>query len=287
MKVQLPDRIEDVVVVVHNDDIDLFCLQLQTFELFLETCKLHIVINENQTDLCRNRILRELENNGGSKHTIKIWNRNKILDHTLDVSGWTSQQLLKLLIPLKRDWIVFDCKDLLIRPITLIELDRKQRKDYENLSLEDPQGEFWQGCLALGKKHKFPKIDPKLINMNHTPRVIDNRVIRKILSLFKTDEDFIKWFCSFKVQGEFILHDYIAEVLKLDPKLRFPQGFNVGIWREHIFKNITFDKIPPTATVYKCHRRVYNVQENREIVDKWMHNVMETYKKYRDAINGK
>jgi hypothetical protein len=285
-QLRLPDRIEDVVVVVHNDDIELFVLQLQSFELFLESCNLHIVINEEDTALCRAGVESFLEVNG-SKHRIKIWKRSDIITISNDVPGWTSQQLLKLLIPLKRDWIVFDSKDILIRPIQLIDLDKKQRKNYNDLSLDDPQGLFWQGLLELGKQHGFPEISPTLINDNTTPRVIDNRVIRKLNQTFKTHENLISWFCSFDVQGEFILHDYLYEVLELDPKLKFPFAYMHSVWRQHIFDAIDFEDIPDTVHIYKCHRRVYNIKENRKKINKWIQKVFKTYSTYQKAIKGK
>lgn len=286
MTLQEPQRIEDIVVVVHNDDIDLFCLQLETFNTFLEPCNLHIIINERDIRVCYDKIKKIIVRM--HKHRTKIWTREDILGCHPEVSGWSTQQLLKLLIPLKRSWIVFDSKDLLIRPLFLEDLDRKQRKDYENLSPPDPQAEFWQGCLELGKKFNFPEVSPEKINMNQTPRVIDNRVIRKMLSLFNNDEkDFIKWFCTFKVQGEFILYDYLSEVLELEPKLRFPKSFQVGIWNESLFNEVEFSKIPEATVVYKCHRRVYNKQENRKLVDDWIKKVIKTYNRYNDAIHGK
>jgi hypothetical protein len=283
---RLPGRIEDVVVVVHNDDIDLFVLQLQSFELFLESCNLHIIINELDTSLCHSRVNSFLEIKG-SKHYIKIWKRSDIIKISNNVPGWTSQQLLKLLIPLKRDWIVFDSKDILIRPIQLIDLNKKQRKDYQDLSLNDPQGLFWQGLMKLGQEHDFPNIDPKLINENRTPRVIDNRVIRKLTQTFKSKEEFIDWFCSFDVPGEFILHDYLYEVLGLPPKERFPLGYMHAVWRQHIFDNIPTEDILDTVHIYKCHRRVYNVHKNRKKINKWLTMVFETYNAYRKAIKGK
>jgi hypothetical protein len=283
---RFPGRIDDVVVVVHNDDIELFILQLESFELFLETCNLHIAINEEDTSLCRAEIQSFLKLNG-SKHLIKIWDRNDIIEISNNVPGWTSQQLLKLLIPLKRDWIVFDSKDILIRPVRLIELNKKQRKDYEDLSLTDTQGLFWQGLMNLGKEYDFPNIDPKLINGNTTPRVIDNRVIRKLDQIFKSKEKFIDWFCSFDVPGEFILHDYLYEVLELPPKERFPLGYMHAVWRQHIFDNINFVDILDTVHIYKCHRRVYNINKNRKKINKWCKKIFKTYYIYQEAIRGK
>tara|TARA_B110000503_G_C7060313_1_gene376359 strand:+ start:205 stop:1074 length:870 start_codon:yes stop_codon:yes gene_type:complete len=285
-QLRLPSRIEDVVVVVHNDDIELFVLQLRSFEIFLESCNLHIVINEEDTALCQAGVESFLEVNV-SKHRIKIWKRSDIITISNDVPGWTSQQLLKLLIPLKYDWIVFDSKDILIRQTQLIDLDKKQRKDYEDLSLKDPQGLFWQGLIELGKEQGFPNIDPKLINENRTPRVIDNRVIRKLNQIFKSKEKFIDWFCSFSVPGEFILHDYLYEVLEIDSKMRFPLGYMHAVWRQHIFDEIDFVDILDTVHIYKCHSRVYNVKENRKKINKWIEKVFKTYIIYKEAIKGK
>jgi hypothetical protein len=276
-------RIDDVVVVVHNDDIDLFALQLRSFELFLETCNLHIVINEKDTTHCRAKIAEFLDRQG-SKHSIKIWERSDMIAMDRDMPGWTSQQILKLMIPLKGDWVVFDAKDILIRPVMLEDLDRKQFKDYDDLSLEDPQGLFWQGLVALGKEQGFPDIDPKLINQNRTPRVIDNRVIRKLNQIFKSKEKFIDWFCSFEVQGEFILHDYLYEVLELEPKPRYPLGYMHSVWYQHIFDNVDFSEISDRVHIYKCHRRVYNVKENKKKVDRWLEKVFTGYEQYYKAI---
>lgn len=281
MSVQLPQRIEDVVVVVHNDDVDLFCLQLQSFNLFLEPCKLNIVINESDIAKCYKRIKPYLLD---SAHSCKVWSKAEIVAEHPKVSGWTSQQLLKLLIPLKRDWIVFDSKDILIRPVTLEELDKKQFKDYADLSLDDPQGKFWQGLLALGKEQGFPEIDPALINQNQTPRVIDNRVVRKIHSIFGGKENFINWFCSFDVQGEFILHDYLSEVMQLDRKIKFPLGFIHGVWYQHIFDSVPFEDISDNVHIYKCHRRVYNIENNRKEINKWIKRIFKTYSEYRKAL---
>lgn len=281
MTFQSPKRIEDIVVVVHNDDIDLFCLQLRSFEIFLESCKLNIIINEKDISICYKRMKPFLIN---SKHKSKIWSREEILETHPNVSGWTSQQLLKLLIPLKRDWIVFDSKDILIRPVRLEDLDRKQFKNYEDLSLKDPQGLFWQGLLKLGKEKGFPEISPESINQNQTPRVIDNRVIRKINSIFKGKENFINWFCSFDVQGEFILHDYLTEVMGLEKKMNFPLGFIHGVWYQHIFNDVPFSDILDSVHVYKCHRRVYNVEKNRKKVNKWIDRIFKTYIEYQKAL---
>jgi hypothetical protein len=281
MSVQLPQRIEDVVVVVHNNDIDLFCLQLQSFELFLEPCKLNIVVNEDDITKCYKRIKSYLLD---TKHKVKIWSRKEIIGNDLKVPGWTSQQLLKLLIPLKRDWIVFDSKDILIRPVTLLDLDKKQFKNYEDLSLKDPQGLFWQGLLKLGEEQGFPVVDPSAINQNQTPRVIDNRVIRKIHSIFGGKQNFIDWFCSFDVQGEFILHDYLTEVMQLEKKIKFPMGFIHGVWYQHIYDSVPFGNISDNVHIYKCHRRVYNIENNRNEINKWIKRVFKTYKEYRKAL---
>ena len=284
MFIDAPSTIEDVVVVVHDEEIDLFKLQLRTFETFLEPCNLHYIINETNPKRFKKETKKQVIRS--SKHKIRFWTREQILKCHPDVPGWSSQQLLKLLIPLTRDWIVFDCKDLLIRPVQLMDLDRLQRKDYADLSLKDPQGEFYQGLVKLSEKGLLEgQVDPKKINMNTTPRVIDNRVIRQIKKIFKTDQAFIDWFCSFKVQGEFILHDYIAQALELTPKLRFPMGYVIAIWRQHNFDGFTFDMIPTTTCVYKCHRRVYNVKENKELVDAWIGKVIKTYTRYQNAIN--
>lgn len=282
MSVQLPQRIEDVVVVVHNDDIDLFLLQLQSFEIFLESCNLHIIINELDLGPCYKLISNFLVK--GTKHKVKIWSRKEIIGDDLNVPGWTSQQLLKLLIPLKRDWIVFDPKDILIRPVTLLDLDKKQFKKYKDLSLKDSQGLFWQGLLKLGEEQGFPVVDPSVINQNQTPRVIDNRVIRKIHSIFGGKQNFINWFCSFKVQGEFILHDYLVEVMQLDQKVKFPIGFIHGVWYQHIFDFIPFGNPDNNIHVYKCHRRVYNIEENRKQINKWIERIFKTYKAYKKAL---
>lgn len=281
MTYHLPQRIQDVVVVVHNNDVDLFCLQLQSFELFLESCNLNIVINEQDISKCYKRIKPLLID---SKHNCKMWSREEILECHPSVSGWTTQQLLKLLIPLKRNWIVFDSKDILIRPVRLEELDRKQFKDYEDLSLKDPQGLFWQGLLKLGKEQGFPVIATTAINQNQTPRVIDNRVIRKINQIFKSKENFIKWFCSFEVQGEFILHDYLYEVMGLEKKMSFPLGFIHGVWYQHNFDGVPFGEIPDIVHVYKCHRRVYNIEENRKKIYCWIQQIFKTYKEYYKAL---
>lgn len=283
--IDTPDSIKDVVVVVHNEEIDLFKLQLRTFETFLQPCNLHYIINETNTKNFKKAVQKYVLQ--VKRHKIRFWTREEILHCHPDVSGWSSQQLLKLLIPLHRDWIVFDCKDLLIRPVQLIDLDRIQRKDYIDLSLKDPQGEFYQGLCELTTQGKITgTVDPTKINMNQTPRVIDNRVIRKINEIFKNNQNFIDWFCTFKVQGEFIMHDYIAQSMMLTPKLRFPVGFIAGIWRQHNFDDFTFDMIPATTCVYKCHRRVYNVKENKVIVDAWISRIIKTYKRYQNAING-
>jgi len=281
MMVQEPQKIKDVVVIVHNDDIDLFCLQLRSFEIFLEECNLNIVINENDVSKVYKNIKPYIAN---SKHNIKIWYKKEILEIDIKTSGWTSQQLLKLLIPLKRDWIVFDSKDVLIRPVRLEDLDKKQFKNYEDLSLNDPQGIFWHGLLELSKQQGFPNIDPKLINQNQTPRVIDNRVIRKINQIFKSKENFINWFCSFEVQGEFILHDYLTEVMCLEKKMNFPQGFIHGVWYQHIFDGVPFQDMLDSTHIYKCHRRVYNVEKNRKKINKWINRVFKTYIEYQKAI---
>lgn len=281
-----PQIKKDVVVVIFKDEVDLFLLQLRTFDTFLERCNLHIVINESNTKSVHSQIKRFIVR---SKHNVRVWKRQEILgdrDFT-KVPGWTTQQLLKILIPLKRDWIVFDAKDLLIRPISLIELDRKQRKDYESLEDEDPQAIFYKGVVKLCKKNNLKKkINPKDINMNHTPRVIINEVMRSILKMFKNKNEFIDWFLTFEVQGEFILHDYVALQLNIPQKLRFPQGFNAGIWRQEHYDKITFDMLPNTCHVYKCHRRVYEVQENRKHVDQWLTNIIKSYTKYEKALKG-
>jgi len=283
-EIDWPQKKQDVVVVIFKDEVELFLLQLRTFDTFLEKCNLHIVINESNTKSIHSQIKRHLVR---SKHNTRVWTRTEILGNRNfeKVPGWTTQQLLKLLIPLKRDWIVFDAKDLLIRPLSLIDLDRKQRKDYESLADEDPQAIFYNGVVKLCKKNKLKKkIDPKDINMNHTPRVIINGIIREINSMFENNDAFIDWFLSFEVQGEFILHDYVALQLDVPQKLRFPLGFNAGIWRQEHFENITADKLSNNCHVYKCHRRVFEVQENKEKVYKWITNIIKTYKKYDQAL---
>lgn len=286
-KIDWPKRIEDVVIVTFREELDLLKLQLRSLDAFLEKCNLHIVINEtNIKDI--NSEIKKIKVR--SKHNIRVWSRESILGTNRDwdsIPGWTSQQLLKLLIPLRRDWIVFDTKDILVRPCSLTDLDRKQRKDYESLAKQDPQAIFYNGVVDMcNKRGLTKKVNPKHINMNHTPRVIVNEIIKTTLKLFKNREEFIDWFLSFDVQGEFILHDYVALAIMYPQKLRFDLGHNAGIWNDVLFKKHPFDSLPDTLRVYKCHRRVYEIPENKEKVDKWLTNVIKSYIKYTKALKG-
>lgn len=281
MTFKVPKKIEHVIVVIYSEDVELFLIQLRSLDLFLEKCNLHVIINETNTRPVYKKIAEKIST---SKHNVHVWTREQILGYHPNVSGWSSQQLLKLLIPLKCDYIVLDSKDIFIRPVSLLELDRKQSKDYEDLSMKDPQGPFWQGLLDLGKNQGYPLIDPKLINQNQTPRVIDKRVIDRIIGIFGTKKNFIDWFCTFKVQGEFILHDYLYEVLELPPKQKFPQGFSHAVWTQEIFNKWPFESLPDTVHLYKCHRRVYNIKENKEKFDLWIQRVFKTYEEYYKAL---
>jgi len=258
----------DVVTLTHNDDKELLLWQLYSIEQHLESCNFHIVINEDKIDTVLDYIKPTIDKI--KNHSITVWGRKDILSIDINKHGWWHQQLIKLLMPLKDNYIVLDCKDIFIKETSIAELSLTNAINQPNVVGCKTWGDFFEK-MHMFIKDKFENdIDPKKLKGIQTPRLIKQDVRNKILSFFNNDIDFINWFLEFDLPSEFILYDTVALHMNIDDGERYPLTFHGSTWNQEMWEEEGFDTVKENTHMFKIHRRVYNNPSNKITIDNWL-----------------
>jgi len=164
----------NIVLVLFNDAIDIFRLQFQTIERFLEPCILNIVLNEDNPKKLKKHIESIVIN---SKHKIIYFTKSQILDeYMFEGRGYISQQLCKLLVPIEKDYVVLDDKDFFVKTTTYKQLLGFYPTIYQNIH------PFFEKFYHLCCKEFNVEVQ---INEPFTPRLIKKQAIQKIIAHFE------------------------------------------------------------------------------------------------------
>ena len=260
----------DVVTVSHNKDKELLEWQLYSIHQYLEPCNIHIVINEDNIDEVKNHIdfiVRRMR-----QHNVKIWSRQEILPYKINKQGWWHQQLIKLFMPLKKDYVVLDCKDIFIKKTSLNDLIKTNAFNQPNLIGCPTWGQFFEPVNEFVGKHFKNKISAREIKGIQTPRLIKKTVVDKIESFFKTREEFVEWFMSFKLPSEFILYDTVSLYMNIKDNERYHEDFLGSTWNQEMWESEKFSTVKDNTQIFKIHRRVYNNEKNKHEIICWLEN---------------
>lgn len=278
-------RLEDLVIVSYDESVDLFLLQLKTLNVFLEKCTIHLVINEDEIKYFYRKVKPALAK---SKHDFIVYGRKSIIGHIDGLLGWHSQQLIKLSMPIEGRYLILDDKDLLVKPLTLKDLDAAHTMTYTPVMVGDPPFDvflpFFKKCKRLIKTRNRPmKYSPKIIDMpiNWTPAVIEQDVVEDILQCFagkhyRSSDDIKRNFANWMFSGladpkggqpaEFMLYDLFRAQLK-GPRKKFPGNFIAWAWDYKEFLKLSNTGIKENTHIVKIHHNVYRDKNCKPSVD--------------------
>ena len=232
--------VKDVCIVSYDKSVDLFLLQIETLDKFLIKSNIHLVINETDTSYFLERTQERINK---SLHNFKIYSRNDIIGET-SLSGWRSQQLIKLLMPLN-EWFVFDDKDLFLKPIEFEEIKKRQ---YLNYMSEDMFVDFFENVK------KILRCEYRIEHMpiNWTPNFFEKKVINFILVSFGGKDNLIKFFEK-DTPAEFLLYNLAAKILCTDTCVRMKENYIKNIYTQEDYDNMTLNN----THILKCHNKVF------------------------------
>jgi hypothetical protein len=267
----------EIVTITCKEDIQLCVYQLKSMHKYLEPCTINVVINEVEIKSLKQLI--EQQRRKMYKHRIKIWSRSQVLKTKLNFKdGWIIQQLLKLFMPLKDDYIVLDCKDIFLKETKVKDILKLQYKEQPHVYKCPTWGPFFNEVHT--KLHRtYLKSDRSVsyaINGIQTPRIIKKIVIKEILSNWKTKKEFLKWWSNLDcMPSEFVLYDYVAFCIgkKIHNNQRFKDEEVVGIWNMNMYdtnQEIDLNKVKKETRVLKLHKRVFNNSEASSFLKKWL-----------------
>ena len=250
----------EIVTVVYKEDLDLFKLYVKFLEKNLtDICNVNIILNESENNLWQftdfEVDVEELFES--SRHSYRLWTQQEILKTEVNAVGWVVQQLLKILIPINRDYIVLDSKDLIVKPCSYETLKKTQPP-----SVLQPMWKDWRGSI-----HKKMKINTETYNSPVTPRFIEISIRDLIFKKFADTNEFIQWFTKHKLPSEFILYDCIKEMNDYVVIDRFQRNDIIKIWhKEDYTKNMLYN-LPEETFIVGIHNRVF--LENQTEIEQW------------------
>jgi len=214
----------EIVTVTCDRDRDLFFLQAQSINLYVEEPCTHWVIVES-SKWSIERWQRELAQYY-TKHTLRIINMN--IDRNVDykVSGRYRQQIFKFKIATMiqgSSYLILDSKNFFIKPTRLSEWPIAEGNGC--LTDENHQNDMWLPWINdIKRVTGFP--GPFHYWITQTPFVCKTSTVKKILNIM----DFEAMFLDRKAGGktnigspsEFILYGFLAddEPVHVKPKLR-------------------------------------------------------------------
>lgn len=250
----------NVVIVLFNDAINLFRLQFQTIERFLEPCTINIVLNEEKSKKLKKHIECITKD---SKHKIVYFNKANVLkSNTFVGHGYLSQQLCKLLVPIDGEYVVLDDKDLFVKPTTYKQLVACSYPVMDN-HINEGFDMFYDICV---KKFGYT-VQP---HQPYTPRLINKQVVNKIIEAFKTEKKLITWFirtqCHPIVVSEFMLYDFFDS----NPK-SVKENYS---WYPNITKMSNGIVLRSAIHIAKIHRDMYNETQTQVIVDDYFKKII-------------
>lgn len=259
----------DLVIITFSKDLYLCKWQLRTIKKFLEPCTIHIVVNEQDHSHASYYLKEEVELL--ENHVVHFWSRTKILGEVPDnINGWISQQLLKLLLPIDKDYIVLDCKDMFIRPTMLNDLIKEHYRNQSNVKICKTWKYFSNKLLRRLNDFYGENINHKDIRDIQTPRLIKKSIRKKILEIFKNKQHFIDWFLTMQMPSEFILYDAVRLYEKEMTTDIFPKKEIIGVWNMKMYGEIDLNNLPEETRIVKLHRRLYDDSKIRKRLDKWL-----------------
>lgn len=243
-----------ILTITCNRDIDVFLSQLRSFDLFLETTNVAVVINEDDNSLFNEKCLSKINN---SKHKIIVNTRKEILGNVNISDGWVTQQLIKLFYP-SEEYIVLDCKDILVKDTKVNDLKKEQYQDQSyNESRWKQMYEKLEEIVGTLDKTKFRN--------SATPRLLKKSVIDKALSNFSSKNDFINWFKNIWLPSEFILYDcFLNENLE-----KFGRYEIAMVWEEKHLDKLLDNPLNKSTRILKIHSRVYNDTNLKIKIHNW------------------
>jgi hypothetical protein len=270
----------DLVTVTFNDDVFLCEYQLKSIRKFVEPCKIHIIVNEEDITFVQNFLHNEVSKL--TKHSVVFWSRSKILGGiNVNRSGWYTQQLLKLLLPIKEDYIVLDCKDIFVSAIGLLELSKEHYKNQSNVKKSPTWGNFYREVIIkLSETYPNRKLVQSQIKSIQTPRLIKKSIRKKIFDTWKDKNEFITWFLNIPMPSEFILYDILRlfNYENINAKKSFKDKDILTIWKEEEFYILSneFKNTPnKTRKIVKLHQRVFKNQEIRNTLTTWLNTFLD------------
>lgn len=232
--------VKDICIVSYDKSIDLFLLQLETLDKYLVESNIHLVINESDTT---NFIARTKNRIDASVHNFILYSRNDIIGET-SLSGWRSQQLIKLLMPLN-EWYVLDDKDLFLKKIKFSDLKKRQRLNYMS-------GDMFVDFFENVKKvlHCEYRIEDTPINW--TPNFFEKKVIDYILKAFKGKDNLIKFFEK-DTPAEFLLYHLASKILCTDTYEKMPENYIKNVYTQEDYDNLILTDVH----ILKCHNKIF------------------------------
>ena len=266
----------DLVTITCKEDIELCVYQLKSIHKYVEPCTVHVVINE--TDIKSAKVSINKQKRRMIRHNVKIWSRNQVFKtNETFKSGWVSQQLIKLLMPIDQDYVVLDCKDIFLKSTLLTDIVKLQYKNQPNVSRCKSWGNFYRLInIQLFKKYAIDIKPMTAINGIQTPRLIKKSVVLEIIKVWGSKKKFIKWWAGLKcLMSEFILYDYVAYCKNemLPNHQRFKEHEIVGIWNMDMYntdQEVDLNNIKEETRILKIHKRVFNNAEVKHILQEWL-----------------
>jgi hypothetical protein len=263
----------NIVIPTFLGDQELLDWQFRCFDHFLATpvC-IHYILNDLDNSYLRNKI-QSLKSQYRT-HEIVVTDCDQldfwhmVPQHTKN-HGWASQQLIKLFYPLDSAYLVMDTKDLVLKPCQWVDIFQH----HPLLPVKDipsPFIEFWQAMEKIweGKPSAHRGIS--------TPQIVDPKVVEKIIWGLGTTDELLKWFGSFMVPAEFLLHDFVQQynnhydVTRTAKRIIYRDLRDIHYENKNITQLLEDFESNPCALVLRLHRTMLNDPAQKSIILSWL-----------------
>ena len=239
----------EIFTIAYNKDLDLLKLQIKSFSTFLypKEKNINIIINEKNKDAKNDEDeLRKL----AVPFKLNFLYQDDILPSDASSWGWISQQVCKLLAPTASDYIVFDCKDILINPVHIDEITPEIKPNIRKTPGYDGYMEFYNDVSdLLGETFKvYPHIT--------TPKIIKIDVRDKIFNLLNQRQGVSDFFKKYKMPSEFILHDLVKMHIGGEFQYSHRAIKMYALWDEAHLESLDLEKVFKTSKIIKVHHRL-------------------------------
>ena len=240
----------EIYTIAYNNDLDLLRLQLKSFSTFLfpKNKVVNVIINELKEHAKNDEEeLRKLT----YPFKLNFLYRDDLLPEDASEWGWISQQVCKLLVPETSNYVIFDCKDILINNIHIEEFIPELRPNKAKSPSFDLYMEFYNDVSKI-LDTEF-NVYPHIV----TPRVISINVRDKIFHLLGGPQGVSDFFKKYKMPSEFVLHDlvkiHLGEEFFGDYR---PTISKHMIWNDNDLKLLDIDKVYKKSKIIKIHHRL-------------------------------